>query len=466
MKKGGKRDFMSPTAFIHNAAGYRLYQTAKKLPIADYHCHLSPREIWEDRPFENPAQLWLAGDHYKWRLRRAFGIQEFFITGGADGLQKFKKYAECLSLAAGSPLYHWTAMELSQYFGIAEPLNAENAEKIWEKAMSVILKEELSPRKLILRSNVVYLATTDDPADSLCYHEKLAEDGSFPVRVAPSFRTDRILSLCDAGYPGYIKKLGEASGVTIQNIETLKQAVIRRLEAFIRCGCAFSDVGIPAFPLMDYDEQAADRTFCRALAGKTVEQSEYRRFLGYMTVFLAGLYRAHEITMQMHLSVIRNANSVLFHSIGADCGGDCMGDPIPQAELTAFLDRINRESGLPHTILYTLNPAAYPALATAAGCFPQVYVGAAWWFNDHKSGIEEQLRICAQNAHLAVFPGMLTDSRSFLSYARHDYFRRIFCNLLGEWIEAGEFPDGAAAEELVRRVCFENSRKLSEGGVL
>lgn len=457
---------MDRNAFLQNEAGRRLYQFAKTLPIIDYHCHLSPREIWEDRPFENPTQLWLSGDHYKWRLMRAFGIDESLITGDAGDFEKFQKYAECISLAAGNPLFHWTAMEMGMYFCIEEPLNGDNAADIWNRASAVIRSQGLSPRKLIQNSNVRYIATTDDPADSLEYHQKLAEDESFPVRVAPSFRTDNLLSLRKPGYPEYIGRLSKASRVEIRDIAGLEQAVQVRLDDFVRCGCSFSDVGIPWFPLAGCSREEADGIFRRALHGEEISQEEHRRFLGYFMAFLAGEYRARRIVMQMHLAVVRNANSVLFEALGPDCGGDCVGDCIPQEELVAFLDQVNRTSGLPHTILYTLNPSMYPTLATAAGSFPNVYLGAAWWFNDHKCGIEEQLRVCAQTSHLAVFPGMLTDSRSFLSYARHDYFRRIFCNLLGQWLEAGEFSDEAAAKTLVRRVCYENSLAMTQGGIL
>lgn len=457
---------MDQTIFLQNKTGQRLYQTAKDLPIVDYHCHLSPREIWEDCPFDNLAQLWLSGDHYKWRLMRAFGIDEHFITGNAGDFEKFQKYAECISLAAGNPLFHWTAMELKRYFHIDEPLNADTAADIWDRASEVIRNQALSPRKLIESSHVVYIATTDDPADSLEYHQKLAADKNFSVRVTPSFRTDNLLSLREPGYAAYIGRLSTASNLEIQNIETLEQAVRIRLDDFVQCGCAFSDVGIPSFPIVGCGRAEADNILCRALRGEEISPIEYRRFLGYFTVFLAGEYRARNIVMQMHLSVVRNANGVLFEMLGPDCGGDCVGDCIPQAELVAFLDQVNQTSGLPHTILYTLNPSMYPTLATAAGCFPHVNLGAAWWFNDHECGIEEQLRVCAQTSHLAVFPGMLTDSRSFLSYARHDYFRRIFCNLLGQWLEAGEFFDEVAAENLVRRICYENSLSMTKGGIL
>lgn len=454
---------MNDHVFLVNAAGRRLYETAKTLPVVDYHCHLSPKEIYEDRPFVNLAQLWLSGDHYKWRLMRAFGVPEDMITGGAPDREKFQRYAECIALAAGNPLSHWTMMELARYFGIHTPLNGETAEEIWRESCRVLESEKLSPRKLMRNSGVVYVATTDDPADSLEYHRLLAEDAEFSIRVAPSFRTDNLLQIGSPDYPAYLQGLSEAAGFPITGLDSLEEAVRVRLDEFVRCGCRFSDVGIEDFPEGACSREEADAMLRRALAGQPPTKEDARRFLQPLYLFLAGEYQKRDIVMQLHLAVVRNANSALFDRLGPDCGGDCAGDVISQSRLVSLLDGINRNSGLPRTILYTLNPAMYTAMATAAGSFPRVTLGAAWWFNDHKAGIEEQLRVYAQSSHLACFSGMLTDSRSFLSYARHDYFRRIFCNLLGEWLESGEFAGEAAAEELVRRVCYENSLALSGG---
>ena len=453
-------------------AAKRLYETAKTCPIIDYHCHLSPQEIYEDRLFEDIAQLWLAGDHYKWRLMRAFGVNERYITGDAAPYEKFLQYARCIGLAAGNPLYVWTQMELSAYFGIDEPLCEGNAKEIWERCNAVIRERALSPRKLIAQSNVRYIATTDDPADPLCWHDKIAADPSFDVRVAPAFRTDNLLQITKPGYPGYIVKLSKISGVAVHDLESLLTAVSARLDDFAAHGCRFSDCGIEAFPhlpdgLDDWvqiEARAAD-AFAYALQGAPVSREDYGIFLYAMDVMLAEEYKKRGMCMQLHIAVKRNANTRLFEQCGPDCGGDCVGDVISQRDLLALLDRIERNFGMPRTILYTLNPAMYEALATAAGSFPGVHLGAAWWFNDHEAGIRKQLCTYAQALHLAAFPGMLTDSRSFLSYVRHDYFRRILCDLVGGWIEDGSFADGGNAHALIRRICYENSLELIGGSL-
>ncbi len=452
---------MQQNVFLSSAAGQRLYEAVRDLPIVDYHCHLSPQEIYEDQPFSDLAQLWLGGDHYKWRLMRAFGIDERYITGDAPGVEKFRAYAECIGLAAGNPLYHWTHMELTQFFHIDTPLNRDTADEIWEAANRVIRQEQLSPRKLIQRSGVVYIGTTDDPAEPLEYHRLLAEDAGFPVQVAPSFRTDRLVSICAPGYAAYVEKFAAATGVPVTDLNSFRLAISTRLDQFAKAGCRFTDVGIPDFPAGLCSDAQAAGIFGRALAGQSVEHQEYLAFLTYLYIFLAGEYRKRNMVMQLHLAVTRNANSALYEQLGVDCGGDCVGDMISQQQLVALLDGMQRTGGLPRTIVYTLNPAMYMTLATAAGSFLEVTLGAAWWFNDHKSGIEEQLRIYAETSHLAMFTGMLTDSRSFLSYARHDYFRRILCNLVGQWLESGEFAACDAAMELVRRVCYENSARLA-----
>ncbi len=453
---------MNPNVFLETPSAVRLYEQAKALPIVDYHCHLSPQEIYEDRPYDNLAQLWLDHDHYKWRLMRQFGIEETFITGDAPARDKFLTYAECIGLAAGSPLYHWTMMELSLYFGIEEPLNAKSAPEIWERANRVIREGGMSPRKLMVSSKVEWVATTDDPAEPLTFHRLLKEDKTFPITVTPTFRTDRLANLTAADYPAYIARLSETAGEPIKDWDSLTRAVVRRLDEFCALGCRFSDVGIEAFPSAEGSVDEAKEIFVRALNEEPVSNRDYRVFLTFLYRFLAQEYRKRGITMQLHLAVTRNANHAMFEALGPDCGGDCVGETVPVSNLIGLFNGMLCDGGNPRIILYTLNPAMYSTMATAAGSFPNILLGAAWWFNDHKAGIEEQLRLCAQNAHLAAFPGMLTDSRSFLSYARHDYFRRIFCNFLGNLLERGEYLDEAGAVQLIRRVCYENSLSMTK----
>ncbi|MCI8590162.1 MAG: glucuronate isomerase [Clostridiales bacterium] len=456
---------MDKFLLLESDASLTLYETVKELPILDYHCHLDPKEIYEDRPFENLGAMWLHHDHYKWRLMRAAGVLEDLVTGSGGDQAKFDAYAGAIALAAGNPLYHWTAMELSQFFGIEQPLNADTAPSIWQRANEIIRAQALSPRKLIERSRVQYIATTDDPADSLVYHDKIRQDASFACQVVPSFRTDRVLSIQAEGYADYIAKLSAAADIDIKNLSTLKDALCRRMDFFVDRGCRFSDIGIPAFPEGVLNNQAAGAVFERALAGKYIGEDEYRGFLGHMYVFLGGEYKKREMVMQLHMAVRRNTNTRLYERVGADAGGDCMDDSIPMGSLLLLLDAMAKEDSLPKSILYALNPAMIPALCAAAGSFSDVRCGAAWWFCDHKRGIREVLETVAEIGHLAAFPGMLTDSRSFLSYARHDYFRRIVCSLLAGWVEKGEFDKGAAPL-LARKLCYDNTKELIGGGEL
>lgn len=446
--------------FLENETAKCLYRLVKDLPIIDYHCHLSPKEIYEDSVFTDIGQMWLSADHYKWRLMRAYGIDESYITGTASYKDKFLQFAKVIATAAGSPLYHWCKLELSQFFGIDERLNEKSAERIYEKANQVIQEQRLSPRKLIQQANVEYIATTDDIADSLEYHKKLKEDNSFQTIVTPTFRTDNLLLIQHEGYRDYIRQLSTVSQTEIIDIDSLEQAVINRLDAFCALGCKFTDVGIPMFPKCKGTRQQANAVLQKALNGEPITDIEASQYLFYMDVFLASEYQKRNLVMQMHLAVKRNVNSVLYRTVGVDCGGDCVGDPIAQDDMVALLDAINEHSGLPQTILYTLNAAMYDTMLTAAGSFRNVKMGAAWWFQDHKSGIEKQLKAYAQTSHLGTFLGMLTDSRSFLSYARHDYFRRILCSVTGDWIEKGEFADDAYAQQLVRDICYYNIKKV------
>ena len=394
---------------------------------------------------------------------RNAGIDERYITGDATYEEKFCKFAEALSLAAGSPLYHWAHMELSLYFGIDEYLTAENAPEIWERANAVIRKEGLSPRSMIREAGVSYLATTDDVIDSLEYHRRIREDKSFETVVAPSFRTDNVLLIRRNGYADYVKKLSAVSGVEVVGVDTLKAALVQRLDHFCANNCKFTDIGIPEFPSHVATDAEADATYRKALAGEPITDEEYRGFLGNMYLFLGKEYQSRKLVMQWHLAVYRNASTNLFEKLGPDCGGDCIGDPLKGADVIRMLDAIEQAAGaVPQTILYTLHPGMADQLQTIAGSFRGVRCGTAWWFCDHKRGIERQIDVVADLGHLGSFLGMLTDSRSFLSYARHDYFRRILCNRLADWCENGEF-DPAMAETVARRVSCENIQTLIGG---
>lgn len=452
---------MDNDLFLTGTAAHALYAEAATLPIADYHCHLSPREIWEDRPFSGLAELWLAHDHYKWRLMRTCGIDEQFITGDAPWDEKFRRYAAAIEQAAGHPLYHWTHMELSRYFGIDEPLCTESADRIRRRADEQIRAASLSSRKLLQNERVEVLCTTDAVEDDLTWHMRLAADGSLPTRVLPTFRTDDILRADRPGYPAVLQRLSETSGVPVTDLDTLRDALLRRLDAFAAAGCRMSDVGIPLFPDRIADDAEADATLRRAAAGEAPERGALSGLIGNLTLFLGAQYRRHGMTAQWHLAVTRDASTRLYARCGADCGGDCVGAPVDGGALIRMLDTLEQADALPRTILYSLEPSGIERMASIAAAFPGVRCGAAWWFCDHKRGIRRQLEVYAENAALGTFPGMLTDSRSFLSYVRHDYFRRVLCSLAGEWVDGGEY-DAAAAHTLVRRLCYDNAKEMLE----
>lgn len=436
----------------------KIYDRIKDLPIVDYHCHLSPKEIYENKPYDNIGEMWLSADHYKWRLMRTAGIPEEYITGDAPMKEKFLKYAEAIEFAAGNPLYHWSHMELSKYFGISDELNRETAESIWNRANEYIKANNLSPRELLKQSGVVTVCTTDDPADNLEWHKLIREDDSFDIKVLPSYRTDNMMLARKEGYSEYINRLSESSGITVSDLKTLKSAAEKSLDRFVQVGCRVSDVGIPFFPSYVATDDKANRTYCDLLRGKEVSDSDYEGFLGNLYVFFSKLYKERNILMQLHLAVTRNSNSELYEKLGPDCGVDCVGDAVSGTSLIGLLDAMNENGGLPTTVIYTLNPANAAQIASIAGAFPNVHCGAAWWFCDHKRGIEEQIDTIAENSSLGSFFGMLTDSRSFLSYARHDYFRRILASKLGEWVEKGEYGE-TKVFELAERICLTNIKK-------
>ncbi len=452
MKKG----FLLPSETARS-----IYGEVCALPIYDYHCHLSPREIYEDLPFSDIGEMLLAHDHYKWRLMRAYGIDEEYITGSAPFKQKFCEYARAIQLAAGNPLYHWTMLELDMYFGITEPLTYENAERIYERANAVIAKKGYSPRRLIEMSNVKYIATTDDPADSLEYHQKLLSKAC-TFKVTPSFRTDNMLLIRRQDYRRYLARLSQAAFVDITDIASFDQAIKKRLDFFCDNGCRFSDVGIPFFPYLAGDDITADRVLKKAISGEDISDDEYSAFLFRMYKFLGCEYKKRGIVMQWHLAVERNVNSSLLLSLGGDAGGDCIGNAVSPVHVAAVLDAINSECGLPKTVIYTLNPTATDALASVVYSFRNAVLGTAWWFCDHKDGIEDIIKVIARTGHIGGFLGMLTDSRSFLSYSRHDYFRRILCKVIAEWVDGGEFCGDYVT--LARAICHDNIKNLTETG--
>ena len=455
MKAFMDRDFL----LCSETAKHLYHDYAADMPIIDYHCHLDPREICEDRQFENITQVWLGGDHYKWRLMRSAGVEERFITGDATDREKFQKWAETLSLAIGNPLYHWSHLELRSYFDYDGVLNGDTAEDVWNLCNEKL--QTMSARKLIEQSNVKALCTTDDPADSLEWHKKIAEDPSFGVRVLPSFRPDKALGIEKADYLEYLKRLGE-----IASFSQLAEALKARLAFFVSLGCRVSDHGLESVPYAPAAEAEVEAIFRKRLHGELPTALEAKQFKTALLLSLGREYRRLGIVMQLHFGVIRDNSKRVFKALGPDAGVDSIGDAVSIRDLAAFLNALDETDELPKTILYSLNPNDNAAIVSVMGAFQtgeavsKVQHGSAWWFNDHRRGMIDQLTTLAADGYLAGFVGMLTDSRSFLSYARHEYFRRILCDLIGTWVENGEYPsDDAALRTIVEGVCCHNAMR-------
>ncbi|HOD93367.1 MAG TPA: glucuronate isomerase [Clostridia bacterium] len=446
------------TKYIYSKAGQLLYnEIAKNLPIVDYHCHLNPKEIYEDKLFDNIGVMWLGADHYKWRLMRAFGIDEEYITGKADWKDKFFPYCMTIENSPGNPLYHWSSIELKKYFDTDMAISADNAQAIWDKANEVIKEKQLSPRKLIASSNVIYIATTDDITDDLKYHKLIKADKSFKTVVAPTFRTDNVLLLNRPDYPMYIEILKKISQTDITDLNSLCTAISKRLDYFVSAGCRLSDVGIQYSACPEFDYDIANNTFKLALLNKKIEQNDFEKFLGYMFVYLSSEYKKRGITQQIHTGVYRNSNTRLFNAVGPDCGCDISSNPMDGTSFVRILNEMDKQDKLAKTIVYILNPASYYQALTACGSFRDVIFGAAWWHMDHYEGIVENIKTIASLSCLGSSLGMLTDSRSFLSYARHDYYRRILCSVIGSWVDSDEYPI-ELAKKLIYNLCVGNAK--------
>ena len=457
--------FMDADFLLSTDTAKRLYHdVAAKCPIIDYPCHLSPREIAEDKRFSSITELWLGGDHYKWRLMRSFGVAERFITGDASDREKFRKWAETLSLAIGNPLYHWSHLELKNYFGYDGVLNGETADAVFDLCNEKLRDPAFSARNLILRSDVAALCTTDDPADSLEWHKKIADSG-FAVKVLPSFRPDRALGIEKADWLSYLDRLSESAGVFVHTFSELCEALRLRADVFDVHGCRVSDHGLAAVPYAPASSETVEAIFRKRRDGEAISAQEIAQFKTALLLFLGRTYAKRGWVMQLHFGVIRDNAKRVYRTLGPDAGVDSIGDTVSISDLAAFLNALDETDELPKTILYSLNPNDNAALATVMGCFQRdvpgkLQLGSAWWFNDHKKGMQSQLTDLAAEGHLATFVGMLTDSRSFLSYARHEYFRRILCDLLGTWVEDGEFPnDEKTLDRIVRDISFDNARR-------
>ncbi len=459
------KKFLTDDFLLKSDIAKKLYHSyASELPIIDYHCHVSPKEIYEDKRFENISQVWLGGDHYKWRLMRSNGVPEECITGNISDREKFQKFAELLPKAIGNPMYHWCHLELKNYFGYEGVLNGETAEEVWNLSKEVLAREDMSVRGIIKKSGVCFIGTTDDPIDSLEYHKLIAEDESFDTIVAPSFRPDKAFQIEKKDFPQYIEKLSAASGVEINSMATLKKAIANRLDYFNQSGCKASDHGLNYVPFCEMSEEDMDKALTKALKGEETTLSEQEAVLTEMLVFCAEKYAEMGWVMQLHYNCLRNPNSKMFQKLGPDTGFDVIGPNNCSQGLCKLLDKMN-QGKLPKTILYSLDSSDNSFIDTVLGAFQgegypgTIQHGSAWWFNDTMNGMREQMKSLASLSLLGNFVGMLTDSRSFLSYTRHEYFRRILCQLIGEWVEGGEYPDDEETlGKLVQDISYYNAK--------
>lgn len=461
------KQFMDQNFLLSNDTAQKLYfDNAANTPVLDYHCHINPQEIYENRQFETITQVWLGGDHYKWRFMRSCGVDERFITGDAPDKDKFFKWAEYLGKAIGNPLFHWSHLELQKYFGYHGVLNKKTAQEVWDLCNKKLADPSMSVRSLIKQSNVTLICTTDDPVDTLEWHKKIAEDTSFDVQVLPAWRPDKAMNIEKPTYTEYLSALSAASGTAIHTFADLKQALSARMDFFASMGCSVSDHALEYVMYAPASLDELEAIFAKRLAGSTITREEELKFKTAFMVFVGKEYAKRGWVMQLHYGCKRDNNTLRFNQLGADTGYDCINNYAPSSEMADYLNALIQTDELPKTIIYSLNPNDNQAIGTILGCFQdstavaKIQQGSAWWFNDHKTGMQDQMISLANLGNLSGFVGMLTDSRSFLSYTRHDYFRRILCNLIGTWVENGEYPaDYETLAEIVKGICYNNAVK-------
>lgn len=461
MKKFMDKDFLLSTE-----TAKKLYAACENTPIFDWHCHLSPKEIYENKEPADIAYLWLAGDHYKWRGMRSCGISEEYITGDKSPYEKFKAWAEAVPNFIGNPLYHWTHLELQRYFGIYETLSPATCDKIWEETNAKIKAGGYTPRELIEKSNVACVCTTDDAADTLEYHKLLAEDKSFKCKVLPAFRPDKALGIELPGYNDWVKALENVMNKKVESFTELKAALLSRIEFFAEMGCRASDHAFTYVPYKRADEAELNRIFKKRLSGEALTKDETDAYKTELMLFLANEYAKLQWGMEIHIGAMRNNNTAMFKKLGPDTGYDSVADYEIAVNLSRLLDAMNSEYQLPKTVLFTLNPKDNYVLGTMLGNFQsdeaasKIQFGSAWWFNDNYDGMRQQMQALMNLGVISKFVGMITDSRSFLSYPRHEYFRRILCELLGDLVEEGKYPDDIEfLSKVVQDISFNNAAK-------
>ncbi|WP_187263335.1 glucuronate isomerase [Pontibacter beigongshangensis] len=459
--------FLDENFILKTKTAQKLYhEHAKNMPIIDYHCHLPPEDIASDRKFKNLTEIWLYGDHYKWRAMRTNGIDERYCTGDADDYAKFEKWAETVPYTVRNPLYHWTHMELKRPFGIEKILKPETAREIYDSCTEMLQTDEFSVRGILKQMNVKVICTTDDPADSLEHHQKIKAD-DFGIKVLPTYRADKAMSPETAGYLEYLQKLEKASGVAINNFQGLKDALKQRHDFFHEQGGRLSDHGLETIYAEDYTDEEINSIFDKILSRQQISTEELLKFKSAMLMFLALMDHEKGWTQQFHLGALRNNNLRMVRELGPDTGFDSIGDFSVAQPLAKFMGRLDDSNQLAKTILYNLNPRDNEVFATMIGNFNagsstpgKIQFGSGWWFLDQKDGMEKQMNALSNMGLLSHFVGMLTDSRSFLSYPRHDYFRRILCNLIGNDVENGELPESEMEwlGQMVENICYNNAK--------
>ncbi|MDR3259080.1 MAG: glucuronate isomerase [Fusobacteriaceae bacterium] len=466
------KEFMDNDFLLTTETAKKLYNDyAKKMPIIDYHCHLQPKEIYENKKFRNISEVWLGagdryGDHYKWRVLRARGYGEDYISGAADDRERFNIFVETIPYTIGNPLYQWCHLELKRYFGIEEIISPQNADIIWEKANKKL--ETLTAREMMYLHNVKTVCTTDDPTDSLEWHIKMKSDPTLKVKVLPAFRPDKGINIELDWFFDWISKLSDVVGYEIKSIGDLTKALAERIEFFDSVGCKVSDHGLDIVYYEDAGEEEVNKIFLKGLKNEKISSEELDKYKGYILVFLGKQYAKYKWIQQYHIGALRNNSKRMLKEIGADTGFDAINDSLVAEKLSKLLDKLDSTDELPKTVLYNLNPRDNEVIAVLGGCFQgagtgikgKIQFGAAWWFLDQKDGMEKQIDTLSQVGLLSQFIGMLTDSRSFLSYTRHEYFRRILCNKLGNLVENGEYPaDIEFLGKIVRDICYNNAKE-------
>lgn len=458
--------FMDKDFLLSTKTAKKLYhEVAETLPIIDYHCHINPKDIYDDVKFDTISDVWLGGDHYKWRLMRAAGITEDKVTGNASGEEKFKAFAETMPQIIGNPVYHWSHLELQRGFDITIPLTPETADVIFDAANEKL--KGYSARQLMRKFNVKAICTTDEPADTLEYHDLIAADETMEIKVLPAFRPDKAINIEKPAFAPYIAKLGEVVGRELTSAEDVAAALVERIDYFAAHGCLCADHGLDYCMYAAPDSETANNAFKKAMSGEAPTKAEGDAFKTLVTIACAKRYAELDWVMQIHFGCLRDNNKPAVAVMGPDHGHDAVNSQSGVENVAPLLNAFVENDGLPKMILYSLNPADNTAIATIMACFQgggvagKLQQGSAWWMNDHRPGMRQQLTDLACSGVLGRFVGMLTDSRSFLSYTRHEYFRRVLCELIGEWVESGQYPDDEKyLTKLVTDLCYNNTNQF------